>query len=125
MSDTKLERQVNEYAKLAEENPNIDAASLIINALNQKENVVSSKLKKWAYLISIGLPPFGLLFALKFYLFSEEDDAARVGNICIILTIISVAFIWITMKMIFSSSGTSMDQIQQITPQMIHDTLGN
>ena len=125
MSDERLEKQVSEYAKLAKEDSKIDVAALMLNALSQKENVVSSKMKKWAYLISIGLPPFGLLFALKFYLFSEEDDASHVGNICIILTVISVAFIWITMKMIFSSSGTSMDQIQQITPQMIHDTWGN
>ncbi len=125
MDDNKLEQQVSEYAKLAKESPNIDVASLMLNALNKKENLVSGKTKKWAYLISVGLPPFGLLFALKFYFFSGEDDASSVGNICVILTVLAMAFMWFTFKTMLSSGGTSLQQLQQITPQEIQSTLGN
>lgn len=123
MSEEKLEQQVKEFTALAKENKKIDVASLMISALSQKDNNVSSRTKKWAYLISIGLPPFGLLFALKFYLFSDEDDASHVGNVCIVLTIIAVAFIWVMGKMLLSGSGTSLNQIQQITPKEIYDTI--
>jgi hypothetical protein len=122
MSEEKLEKQVNTYAALAKENPNIDAASLMLNALSQKPNVVSTKMKRWAYLVSLGLPPCGLLFALKFYLFSDQEDATRVGNVCVVLTIISVAALFLIGKIMFSSSGTSLQQIQQITPQEIQNT---
>jgi hypothetical protein len=125
MSDNRLEQQVSEYAKLAKEDKNIDVASLMLNAISQTDNDVSGKTKKWAYLISIGLPPFGLLFALKFYLFSDKDDARGVANVCVILTLLSVGVIWLTAKILLSSSGTSLEQIQQITPQEIHDTIGN
>lgn len=122
MSETKLEEQVKTYAALAKENPNIDAASLMLNALSQKPNVVSTKMKRWAYVISLGLPPFGLLFALKFYVFSDQEDATRVGNVCVVLTVISVAALFLIGKLMLSSSNTSLQQIQQITPQEIQNT---
>jgi hypothetical protein len=122
MSD-KLEQQVSEYAKLAKEDKNIDVASLMLNAIqNDNKNVVSGKMKKWAYLVSVGAPPFGLLFALKFYVFSEEDDAKSVANVCVILTVISIALFLILGNIFISSSGTSVKQIEQITPKEIHDT---
>lgn len=115
----KLERQFQDYQNLAKENKNIDVASLMLNAIqNQNQNVVSSKTKKWAYLISVGLPPFGLLFALKFY-FSEEDDAKNVAYMCIVLTIVSVLLFYFLMKVVLSGSGTSLQQIQQIKPSDI------
>ena len=121
--DTKLEKQVSEYAALAKENPNIDAASLMINAMSQQGHSVSPRAKHWAYLISIGMPPLGLLFALKYYVFSDEDDAKTVALICIALTVVSVAFFWLIGSMMLSGSGTSLQQIQQINPKMIQQTL--
>src|SRR4051812_39409353 len=103
-----LEKKISEYQALGKENSNIDVASLMISALNsEKKNLVSSKQKKWAYLVSVGVPPFGFFFALKFY-FGEEDDAKHVANICIILTCLSVLSFWLISKSLFSSTGTSM-----------------
>ena len=123
MNDNKLEQQVSELATLAKENPKIDVASLMINALANKGNQVSSRTKKWAYLVSVGLPPFGLLFALKFYLFSDEEDASQVGSVCVVLTVLAVGLFWIIGKMLLSGSGTSVQQLQQISPEDIRGAL--
>lgn len=121
MSD-KLEQKVSEYAKLAKD-PNIDVASLMLSAINEKQNVVSGRMKKWAYLVSVGAPPLGLFFAVYFYFFSDKEDAATCGHVCIALTLVAVAFVWIVAKTMLSSSGTSLKQIEQITPQEIQNTL--
>ena len=124
MDEKQVEQQIGEYADLAKQNQNIDVASLMLSAMNQQNsNVVSGKAKKWAYLISIGVPPFGLLFALKYFTFSDEDDAKTVAIICTVLTILSIALFWFIGSAMLSGSGTSLDQIQQITPQEIHNTL--
>ena len=121
MDDKKLEQQINEYAELAKENKKIDVASLMLSALkNESKNLVPVKTKRWAYLVSLGVPPFGLLFALKFY-FSEEDDARQVANICILLTAVSVLLFWLMAKAAFSGSGASINQIEQIKPADIYE----
>ncbi len=121
-NESKLEQQVNEYAALAKENPNIDVTSLMLNAVSQKNNLVSPGVKKWAYIISLGVPPIGLFIAIKYYFFSDEEDAFQVANICIILTFVALGSIWLFGKVFLSSSGTSVEQIQQINPKIIHDT---
>ena len=117
--ETQLEKKINEYQALGKENPNINASLLMMNALqNSERNLVSGKAKKWAYLISIGVPPLGLLFALK-YFFDDKDDAKTVAWTCVILTVISILIFWLTMKLFFASSGTSIKQIEQIKPSDI------
>ena len=121
--DKKLENQISEYQKLAAENKEVDVASLMINALqHQDSNLVPAKQKRIAYLISIGAPPFGLLWALKYYM-SDEDDARQVANVCVLLTVIAVVALIIITKLIFSSAGVSTQQIQQIKPQDIQQLL--
>lgn len=118
-ADEQLSKQIEEYQKVAKENPNVDVALLMTNALlSQKQNSVSAKAKRWAYLISIGVPPFGFLFALK-YFWSDEDDARNVAWVCVVLTIIAVAMFWIGGKLLLSGSGTSVQQIEQIKPSDI------
>lgn len=117
----KLESEIAEYAQLAKEDKSIDVASLMISAIkNQEQNQISPRAKKWAYLISIGAPPLGLLFALRYY-FGEQDDATRVANICVALTAVALISFFIIMRVFLSSSGTSIDQINQITPAQIHE----
>ena len=117
--EQKLAEQINTYAQLAKENPNIDAAALMLNAVKtENRNLVSSNAKRWAYLISLGLPPFGLLFTLKYY-FSGEDDAKNVATTCAALTVFSLLLFWLFSKMLFSSAGVDVNQIQQIKPQDI------
>lgn len=114
--DKNLEKQIGEYQAVAKENPNVDIGLLMMSALqNQKQNSVSAKAKRWAYLISIGVPPFGFLFALK-YFWGDEDDARAVAWTCVVLTVIAVALFWIGGKLLLSGSGTSVQQIEQIKP---------
>ena len=123
MQEKKLEKQIEQFQELAKENKNIDIGALMLNALEHRnQNLVSAKWKRWAYIISISLPPLGLLFAAKYY-FSSEDDAKQVANICVLLTVVSVLLFVLLGKIIFSSAGVSLDQIQQIKPQDMQQLL--
>lgn len=125
--EKKLEQEFDQLQNLAKDNKKIDVASLMLSALeSQNQNLVSKKLKRWAYLISLGLPPLGLLFAIKFY-FSIEDDAKRVAKICIFLTIVSLLFLWLFGKMFFSSTinNLNINQIQQLQNQDLQNLIGN
>lgn len=116
-TDKNLEHQFSEYQDIAKTNPNVDVASLMINALQtQKQNVVSTKMKHWAYLIALSLPPFGMIFAVKFW-FGDEDDAKTCAYVCTALTVMSLLMFWFIGKLMFSSAGVSVDQIQQIKPK--------
>lgn len=118
-SEEHLAKQVEEYQKIAKENPNVNVSMLMLNALsNEKQNKVSSKAKRISYFVSIGIPPFGFLIALK-YFWSSEEDAPNVAWTCVILTILSVITLWITGKIMLSGSGTSINQISNIKTQDI------
>jgi hypothetical protein len=71
-----------------------------------------------AYLVSLGLPPFGLLYAVKYY-FGDDENDKQAAKVCIALTIFSVVVFIIFSKLLFSGSGTSLQQIEQIKPQDI------
>ena len=101
--DDKLAKKVDLYASVAKENPNVDIGALMLNALEtQNRNLVSGKAKKWAYLVSIGAPPFGLLFAVK-YFFDDKDDADSVAWVCVILTAFSLLIYYVGYKLFFST----------------------
>jgi len=120
MSDKDLEKKIETYQELGKENPNVDVSMLMMNALqNESSSKSSSKSFRWPYLISIGLPPFGLIFAIKYY-FSDDENDKQAAKICLLLTIISVIVVYISTKIIFSSSGTNLQQIEQIKPQDIY-----
>ena len=122
-TEDKLAKQVEEYAKIAKENPNVNVGLLMMNALQtEKQNNVSSKAKWWVYTISSSIPMSGFLFAFYYY-FKDEDDAKQVAWIAIFLTLLSLLMYWILGKAAFSGSGASIQQIQQITPAEIHNTL--
>lgn len=115
-----MEQKIETYRELGKENPNVDVSMLMMNALqNESGNKASSKSYRMAYLISLGLPPFGLLYAVKYY-FGDDENDKQAAKICILLTIISVIVFFAFSKLIFSSSGTSLQQIQQIKPQDIY-----
>lgn len=119
MSDKKLEEIVTEYAALAKDE-NIDTSSLLINALQQQDqNKISIKWKRWGYLVSVGVPPFGLVFVVLFY-FSEYDDGKSVALTCLILTVLSSVLAIIMIKATLSGSGSSVEQLQQIKPADIY-----
>jgi hypothetical protein len=111
--EKKLESEINEYVQVAKENKNVDVAALMMYSLkNENKNLVSSKSKRWAYSLSVGVPPLGLLFALHYYM-ADYDDGTSVANMCIILTIVSVVSIWLLSKMLLSNSGTNLDELSK------------
>lgn len=119
-SDKNLEEQLKMYQDVAKEHKDVDIAGLMLAALEKQDaNKVSPKAKRWAYLISIGAPPFGLFFAFKYY-FSSESDAKSVANACVMLTIVAVVGFLLFVKILFSSSGVSTQQIEQIKPKDIY-----
>lgn len=123
MGDQDLEKKIQDYSQLAKENPNVDVSLLMMSALkNENEKLTTAKSRKWPYIISLSVPPLGLLYAAKFYLSGDSDDRSA-GNMCVILTVVSIVAFLIFGKVLISSSGTTPQQIEQITPQDIHNTL--
>ncbi|MFA5872234.1 MAG: hypothetical protein WC858_05990 [Parcubacteria group bacterium] len=120
--DKKIEERISQFQALGKEDKNVDVAKLMMYSLDQKRNFLSAKRKYWSYIISLSLPPVGFLIALKYY-FDEEEDARHVANICIILTLIALLLTWVSLKMIFSGTGTDLNQIQQINPKDIEDLM--
>jgi hypothetical protein len=120
--DKKIEEQFSEFQTLGKEDKNVDVAKLMLYSLNQKGNVVSPNKKRWAYIISLALPPLGFLLALKYY-FDDEDDARHVANMCVIITVLSLLAAWLSIKMLFSGTGTSFNQIQQVNQNNLQDLL--
>ncbi len=121
--DEELTKKIETYQTLGKENPNVDVSMLMLNALaNEKQNTVSGKAKKWAYLISIGAPPFGLLVALYYYT-KDEDDAKQVAWTCIWLTAAACLLFYFSYKMFFSSTNVTPQQIEQIKPSDIQQIL--
>jgi hypothetical protein len=120
-SEEKLTEQIREYEAVAKENKDVDVATLMLSALQkQDQNMVSSSAKRWAYFISIGVPPFGLLFAIKYY-FSDELDAKTVAKVCLVLTLVAIFGFILFSKMLFSGSGVSPSQIENIKPSDIYE----
>lgn len=111
-----LEQQVSEIAELAKENKNVDVAALMASALqNHRSNLVPVNQKRLAFLVAIGAPPFGLLFALKFY-FSDYDDGRHAAYMCIVLTVVSLILVTLFSKSLFSTASVIPEQVEQIKP---------
>ncbi|MGE5392824.1 MAG: hypothetical protein ACM3NH_03725 [Candidatus Saccharibacteria bacterium] len=120
-NEREIEARLAQYRALADKDKNIDVAGLMVSLLeNQNANLLPQNQKRWAYLVSLALPPFGLLFALRFYV-SGKDDGKQAAYICIGLTIASIFLIWITASLMLSGSGVDTSQIQQIKPQDIQE----
>ena len=121
--DKKLEQQFAQFTELAKENKNIDVSALMLNALEQEQqNRLSKKWKRWAYIISFGFPPFGLLFALKFW-FSDKSDGKRAAIICIVITAFTILAAYLFFSILLSSAGINNIQQIQDQPQQLQQLL--
>jgi len=116
MSEQDLAKKVEEYQKLGKENPNVDVSLLMMNALAQEDaGKTKPKSYRWPYLVSIGLPPFGLIYVVIYYLSDDERDKTA-AKFCLLLTVLSLIIFVVSFKALLSGSGTSVEQIQQIKP---------
>lgn len=105
MDEKKLEKQFKIYAELAKKDKNIDVAGLMAEALSKKdENNLTFGQKRWAYLVSVGVPPFGLIYAVKFW-FSDKDDGKDTAMLCIVLTFVAIFVLVLLTNMILSGSS--------------------
>lgn len=117
--EIKISNRIKELQELAKKNKKIDLATLAINELqNEAHHGVDTKKRRVAFLVSLGFPPFGLIYALK-YFFSQEEDGKETAMICVILTLLSIIMAVAFFKMIGSGTGANLNQIQQIKPQDI------
>ncbi len=119
-SDKKLSETLEQYQAIAKEDKNVDVATLMMSALQKTDaNRVSGKAKKWAYLVSLLAPPFGLVYAAKYYFFDDRDDAKSVAIMCAVLTAAAIIGTWLMFKALFSTAGVTPQQIEQIKPSDI------
>lgn len=111
------------YGDLAKEDKKIDAAALMMEALAQSQQAeVDAKKKRRAYLVSVGLPPFGLLYAVRYY-FIGTSDGKRVALTCLILTLASLLASWAIAKSFLASAGPQLRQVQTIDAGELKDLL--
>ncbi len=123
MSEQDLNKKFEDYSALAKENPGIDINLLMSSALVNEDKALSEKKSyRWQYLISLGLPPFGLFFAIKYYL-SGDDQDKMAANICVGLTIVSALMFYGFTKVLFTGSGASLQQAEQINTSDINQIL--
>ncbi len=112
--EDQLLEKLESYKQLAKENPNVNVGDLMINALNNhQKNLLSTGIKRWAYLISLGFPPVGLLFAIYFYK-SGKDDGKHAAYICIALTVFIIVAVLLFFKAFVATTGVDLNQLQQI-----------
>lgn len=107
---------VEQYREIAKGNKGVDVGALAMFELQaaQAEERVNAKKRRWAYLLSAGLPPIGLVFA-AYYAFSGKSDGKRTAWICVILTVVTVAISWLLVRQIMSSvDATRLDQLKSI-----------
>lgn len=122
-SGRKIEEQFEEIRKLGQEDKSLDTAVLMMNApQNQKQDLVELRQKRRAYLVSVLFPPFGLLYAVRYY-FDARSDARRVALTCVALTVVILFLIWLMAQALFAGTGVDLQQIEQIKPSDIQQLL--
>jgi hypothetical protein len=104
MSDD-IENKLQSIQQIAQSDPHIDATALMISALEQEHvDQTETKHKRWAYVISLGLPPIGYGIAIYYRFFSSKKDAFRIAWWCIGLTTFSIIISAFTLKVILNAA---------------------
>jgi hypothetical protein len=117
MDSDKLHEQFKIYQEMAKQDKSIDVAGLMMQALDTKDkNYIPAGKKRLAYLVSIGFPPFGLIFALQFW-FSDKEDGPQTAVICVVMTAAAAILLVVMTGALFSGSGVTPDQLEQINPE--------
>jgi hypothetical protein len=124
-NEKQLQEELKAYSELAKKDKGIDVASLMMQALEKRTvetDEIALNQKRLGYVVSIGAPPFGLLFAFKFY-FSGKSDGKHAAIICVVLTIIAIISVAVIFRTLPSRSGLNAGQLQQINSQDIQQLL--
>ncbi|HTK60198.1 MAG TPA: DMT family transporter [Candidatus Baltobacteraceae bacterium] len=114
--EKKIGQRVEQYRELGKEDANVDVGALALFELQQaqRQEEVSAKRRRWAYLLAAGLPPIGLIFAAWYY-FSGKPGGKKAALICVIITVVTIAISWLLLRQMMSSLDTTqMEQIKNI-----------
>lgn len=101
---------------------NLEAYQAIIeiNSQNQRQE---RKQNYWkAYILSIGLPPIGIYYFIKYFFFIDDENARKTAAISLILTVISLFLsIWLMQSVFTQTLPNSTENInfmkELITPE--------
>lgn len=117
-SEKSVEAKISLYKELGDKDKKINVAALMINALEQSQREETDRKKKSrAYLVSVTVPPLGLIFALVYW-FSGRDDGKHIAKVCIVLTVISLLIAWGIGALMVSSLGADQSaQLQTLKPE--------
>ncbi len=124
-AEKEAERQLKTYAEAAQGNAGVNKAVLAMAAMEAAQNAdrITAKKKRWAYLLSFGLPPLGLIFAAWYY-FSPKLGAKRMALVCLILTVLGGLLLWLSLAAILKSAPVgTLQQIQSLRPEDINSLL--
>jgi hypothetical protein len=117
MNEEELANQIRQYTELKKQNKDVDIASLALTALATHEsNLLTAKEKRIAYLVSLALPPLGLLYAAKFFM-SGKSDGKSAAWVCVGLTVATIILTIVLINGLVASSGVSVDQLKQAPAQ--------
>lgn len=117
MNEQQLSDQIKMYSDLKKQNKDIDVAALALSAFQaHASNLLTPKEKRIAYLVSLSLPPLGLLYALKFWT-SGKEDGKTAAYMCIGLTAASIVVGFVFLNVLISGSGLSVGQFQNAQQQ--------
>ncbi len=124
MSETKLEEQLRKYQELAKLDKNIDVAGLMVKALESaKDNTISIKEKRWAYLLSISVPLVGFFYVIKFFT-SDKEDGMQTAVICTVLSCFCLILSWLIGGALGSGISPQQAQdIQNLNPSDVYDII--
>jgi len=123
-TEERVSRQIQDYKELADKNKGINAAALMINALAQAErDEIDARKRKRAYLVSVILPPFGLIYAAYYY-FGDKPDGKSVAINCVILTLVSFLVAWGIGALMFACmTPDQTTQIQNVNADQVKQML--
>ncbi|TSA45641.1 hypothetical protein D4R52_01975 [bacterium] len=117
--EDKLARQVEEVAKLAKQDKNIDAMAMVEMLMRQHEaRYLPVKEKTRAFIFSIVVPPAALYYFFRLY-GRDETDARQTAWVCLILGIVSIWLMW-WFGSVFLNSSQQLQEIKNITPDQIN-----
>lgn len=111
-SEQEITEKIKMVGELVKKDPKIDATALMMNAFAQAQHEeVAAKKRRLAYLVSAGLPPLGLLFALRYWL-KGSPGGKHVAKVCLLLTLASLLITWGVTALFLASLGPQLGEME-------------
>ncbi len=120
MSEEKISEQLKQIQELAKKDKTIDVAALIANTLSVADkNTIPVKAKRIAYLVSLGVPLAGFVYAIKYW-YSDADDGLETALGCAVLGCVCLIITFLTTKAMTSGlTGANLNSLQPSDVQQL------